>query len=300
MLLRTVVFGLSALLLSGCLPPVLQVASWTVTGISYVFSGKGVGDHVLSLVTEKDCATWRVLQGKRICVDYVKMNGNGWDAVASTFRVPTFGTGDDPHDFVMDGPVQLALAAEEFILFDSSDDVESDVVFTEDETNRQAILDDAMMVAMAETAEGVAPASGSSNGLMLTDTQPANVKPANTQIKKIITVDEVDRPTLRPGSYRGGKVKGLYLVIGSFRSNQRAMKLQARHTGLSTTIMQARVSGRSLYRVLAGPFNKSELGAVRRKLAKGGVRRSWAIRLCTTTLTPPLCVTAVQQAALPN
>jgi hypothetical protein len=35
-------------------------------------------------------------------------------------------------------------------------------------------------------------------------------------------------------------------------------------------------------------------------LAKGGVRHSWAMRLCTTTLTPPLCVTAVQQAALPN
>jgi hypothetical protein len=271
-----------------------------VTGISYVFSGKGVGDHVLSLATEKDCATWRVLQGKRICVDYVKMNGNGWDAVASTFKVPTFGTGDDPHDFAMDGPVQLASAAEEFILFDSSEDVESDAAFMEVDTNRQAILDDAIMVAMAKTSEGAAPASGSSNSLMLTEAQPANVQPANTQIKKIITVDEVDRPTLRPGSYRGGKAKGLYLVIGSFRSNQRAMKLQARHTGLSTAIMQARVSGRSLYRVLAGPFNKSELGAVRWKLAKGGVRHSWAMRLCTTTLTPPLCVTAVQQAALLN
>jgi hypothetical protein len=297
---RTVVLGLSALLLSGCLPPVLQVASWTVTGISYVFSGKGVGDHVLSLATKKDCATWRVLQGKRICVNYVKMHGNGWDSVVSTFKVPTFGTGDDPHDFAMDGLVQLASAAEEFILFDFSDDVESDAAFTEDDTNRQAILDDAIMVAMAKTAEGAAPASGSSNSLMLTEAQPANVQPVNTQIKKFITVDEVDRPTLSPGSYRGGKAKGLYLVIGSFRSNQRAMKLQARHTGLSTAIMQARVSGRSLYRVLAGPFNKSELGAARWKLAKSGVRHSWAMRLCTTTLTPPLCVTAVQQAALPN
>lgn len=77
MLLKTVVLGLSALLLSGCLPPVLQVASWTVTGVSYVFSGKSVGDHVLSIAAEKDCATWRILQGKRICVDYDRVYDNG-------------------------------------------------------------------------------------------------------------------------------------------------------------------------------------------------------------------------------
>jgi len=265
-----------------------------------MFSGKGVGDHVLSLAAEKDCATWRILQGKRICVDYDQIYDNGWDAVASTFNVPAFGTGDDPQGFAMDGPVQLASATEEFILFDSSDDVESDVAFTEEETNRQAVPDDVMMLAKAETAEGVAPASGPSNVLTPTDTKPANMRPANTQIQKMIVVAETDRTTLQPLAYRGGKGKGLYLVIGSFRSNQRAIKLQARHTGFSTAIMQARVSGKSLYRVLAGPLSKSNLGAARRKLAKGGVRHSWAMRLCKATLTSPPCITAVQQAALPN
>jgi cell division septation protein DedD len=298
-LLRTVVLGLSALLLSGCLPPVLQVASWTVTGVSYVFSGKSVGDHVLSLAAEKDCATWRVLQGNRICVDHDRVYDNGWDAVASTFKVPTLGAGDDPQDFAMDGPVQIAAATEEFILLDASDDVESDVEFAENTADQRSLppdslSKDAVMIAMAETAEGVAPASGPSESLTPTD----------AQLEKISATAEAGQTPgqtpVRSAAYRGGNDNGIYLVIGSFRSNQRALKLQARHTGLNTAIMQARISGKSLYRVLAGPLDKSNLATARRRLVKGGVRHSWAMRLCKATLTAPPCVTAVQQAALPN
>ncbi|MBT5811300.1 MAG: hypothetical protein HOI19_13065, partial [Rhodospirillaceae bacterium] len=74
--------------------------------------------------------------------------------------------------------------------------------------------------------------------------------------------------------------------------------LQARHTDMDTAIMQARISGKSLYRVLAGPIGKSDLTAARRTLSKGGVRHSWAVRLCKATLTPTPCVSSVQQASL--
>jgi hypothetical protein len=45
------------LLTSGCIFSAYQIASWSVTGVSYVFTGKGLGDHALSLATSKDCAT---------------------------------------------------------------------------------------------------------------------------------------------------------------------------------------------------------------------------------------------------
>lgn len=76
------------LLVGGCFLPAYQIASWTATGVSYIFSGKGVGDHALSLAVNQDCATWRVLQGKEICADYGGDFENSWSAMASTWKLP--------------------------------------------------------------------------------------------------------------------------------------------------------------------------------------------------------------------
>ncbi|HLJ21919.1 MAG TPA: hypothetical protein VKU84_17060, partial [Stellaceae bacterium] len=53
---------------AGCvLPPALSIASLVADGISVVGSGKTVTDHAISLLAQKDCRLWRVLQGKPIC-----------------------------------------------------------------------------------------------------------------------------------------------------------------------------------------------------------------------------------------
>lgn len=290
MLLRIAVLGGTALLLSGCLPPVLQVASWTVSGVSYMFSGKGVGDHVLSLATEQDCATWRVLQGKRICVDYDKKYENGWEAVASTFKAPTDGLVDNPQDDVTDSPVQVASAADESALLDTANDgdVEGGVGVIENEVDEPNLPNNVAVIATVEDLENIAPAAGPSKDLMAADVQS----------EKPMAIANVESTPVTPVSLEAGSDNGIYLVIGSFRSNQRAIKLQARHTGMDTAIMQARISGKSLYRVLAGPIGKSDLTAARRTLSKGGVRHSWAVRLCKATLTPTPCVSSIQQASL--
>lgn len=58
----------SVFLVSGCaLPPVIAVASYATTGISYLASGKGPSDHALSAMAEKDCAIHRVVMGGDIC-----------------------------------------------------------------------------------------------------------------------------------------------------------------------------------------------------------------------------------------
>lgn len=78
----------AGLLAGGCILSAYQVASWTMSGVSYVFSGKGLGDHALSLATSKDCATLRIFQDKQICVDYGSDFENGWVALASSWKVP--------------------------------------------------------------------------------------------------------------------------------------------------------------------------------------------------------------------
>jgi hypothetical protein len=62
----------SILLLAGCIsvPPAVTIASWIVDGVSYAVSGKSVSDHAISAVAQQDCATWRLIKGDPICVDY--------------------------------------------------------------------------------------------------------------------------------------------------------------------------------------------------------------------------------------
>ena len=56
------------LALGGCAAPAaLTIAALAVDGLSWMTTGKGTGDHVLSASTNKDCRVTRALQGKAIC-----------------------------------------------------------------------------------------------------------------------------------------------------------------------------------------------------------------------------------------
>lgn len=59
--------------LPGCaflptLPPLLDYASWALSGVSYVLTGKGPSDHALSFMAKKDCSLFRIIRGKPICI----------------------------------------------------------------------------------------------------------------------------------------------------------------------------------------------------------------------------------------
>jgi hypothetical protein len=59
------------MLLSGCAVPLpFQIASWALDGISYIATEKSVTDHGISIVAQKDCALFRVVQGDEICSVY--------------------------------------------------------------------------------------------------------------------------------------------------------------------------------------------------------------------------------------
>lgn len=54
-------FGLAT---GACAPPAGFVA---LSGLSYASSGKGISDHAISAVSEKDCAVLRAVRGGDIC-----------------------------------------------------------------------------------------------------------------------------------------------------------------------------------------------------------------------------------------
>jgi hypothetical protein len=60
-----------SMMLGGCALPVgVQIASWALDGISLVATKKSMTDHGLSILTQKDCAMWRVVKQEKICVHY--------------------------------------------------------------------------------------------------------------------------------------------------------------------------------------------------------------------------------------
>ena len=59
------------LLLSGCIPFFSFFPNWgwlAADGASYVTTGKSTKDHALSYALDQDCAMYRVIQGKKICI----------------------------------------------------------------------------------------------------------------------------------------------------------------------------------------------------------------------------------------
>jgi hypothetical protein len=70
--MRAVILVLCAVALSNCaavvaMPPVVSYLSTGATVVSYVATGKGTSDHVISAIAEKDCALHRALTQGRVC-----------------------------------------------------------------------------------------------------------------------------------------------------------------------------------------------------------------------------------------
>lgn len=88
-----------ALLLGGCgLPPAIMVASYAIEGFSLIATGKTIADHAISNAMKKDCALFRVVRGRQVCLEAVGAggppammasvpNGDNWAADAYAVRI---------------------------------------------------------------------------------------------------------------------------------------------------------------------------------------------------------------------
>ena len=60
--------GFVAVVLGGCaLPPAVEIASLVFGGGSFLVTGKGLGDHAISVAAGQDCSMLRPLTGDAIC-----------------------------------------------------------------------------------------------------------------------------------------------------------------------------------------------------------------------------------------
>ena len=72
--MRALCLILCAVALRNCVtivavPPIIQYVSVAATVVSYATTGKGTSDHVISAITEQDCALHRMLIEEEICFE---------------------------------------------------------------------------------------------------------------------------------------------------------------------------------------------------------------------------------------
>lgn len=74
--------------------------------------------------------------------------------------------------------------------------------------------------------------------------------------------------------------QGVYFVLGSFFDERPAAETANRHGDLLAGVIEtAGNDGRSIFRVVVGPFEEDDEDAVRRTMDHSGVQHAWAMRL---------------------
>lgn len=234
--MRYLSLGSIVLLLAGCaLPLPLQLASWAISGISYVKTGKSISDHVISAVASRDCALHRIALGEDVCFPGALDDSD--IAVASKD-----GAEDMPLDVATDDTSTAMRLRESMIVLAKS--LDQDSISAELDADDAIAVNtseqlDTVLLAMAETLIDIdiAPASSS------------DIAPASGPDKTPIPVYGSDQH---------------YLIIGSYRQMKDAEQAQSRHAPLPTTVRMVLREGALLYQVTAGPFNRPdalEIGA---------------------------------------
>lgn len=291
------------LLVGGCFLPAYQIASWTATGVSYVFSGKGVGDHALSLAMNQDCATMRVLGGQQLCVDYGRDFENSWEAMVSTWKVP----GEES-----DTGTAVAVNSDE-----PGGNATSTLKKPTVTLLAVAAIEDAGQPPLVVTRTAISKSQDAVKGIdfdglvvpewAVGQRQDASWRhnafvPRSLDLGGLVRVERredltADRPQVKTQETEAKPV--IFVVMGSFGDRHNAERLRAEHAKFRTVVSEVVSDDRTMYRLLAGPVRPNALTGLRVDLAKAGIRNSWAVKLCRGSLTTPPCKSSVQQAALP-
>ena len=265
---------LSLLILSGCALPVpLRLASWAIDGISLLTTKKSITDHGISLVAERDCAMWRSLTGDEVCVD----NDAGSSTAVAEAEAPD---GADAAESLAVFETAAGTPASETIAYATP----RAVVWLEEtafgETDPAAASFAAPFVERAGRADeevGARPAPWR-NDANVFENDPTDVAAADRAPRRVVARAN----TLGAMPAPGARVpRGIYFVVGSFRSLANARRLAGRHVSLAPMVVSAEMDGGSVFRVMVGPFSRRDRQDGRRRVLRAGIFDAWAISLDT-------------------
>jgi hypothetical protein len=237
-------------LLGGCaLPPALQITSWALDGISYVATKKSATDHGLSLLAQKDCAMLRILMGpKELCREF----DSNATAVADGMA----------YDQLFAGNEFLSAEADPLAEFEPAGGGDENAVIITRKGDVQEKDPLQSQLAMLDKIEGLGPYGGGPYG---------NVEENKPKAGFILTA--------KSAKTRSEPLAGYYTVIGSFKNHANARKLRNEHSILTPSVLSAKLNSTTLYRVVVGPFDKTDELNIKTNISQAGIDDTWTIQV---------------------
>ncbi len=234
----TVFAGLVLTALSGCvaIPAGITAASAAFDGLSYTATGKAPHDHALSAVTGEDCAVWRVVKEKPVCVE---PKGTGAREVA-------YAPGNGALAF--SPPAMTPIGA-------------SPTPSPEKASEAEIATETLPPPAPAQQVAAIAPAAPLPTQPVViaqpirASSPPRATVPAEARVAAVV-------PAPAPAATSAVNGRKVLVVLGSFQDAERAAAASA--TSKGTRVMAVTVDGRKMYRVVAGPFESQQAEAMRR------------------------------------
>jgi hypothetical protein len=257
---RTLVLPVSLIFLSGCVPAGFTIASYAVDGVSYAGSGKSLTDHMLSDWKGRDCATWRILKSRPICKDFTP------EEIARRKRNRDSIRHDVGHAYIATN-------------LDGIDLDTGDALATKSKTDQKPRI---VRPVSATTIHK--PATPNAGG------KPVRLKPAPVKREDLPATGGDAKPLVkRPAkpiatrharSVRRAPAASRYLVFGSFRHRNEAVRFAGRHAVMQPAILPVRVRGKRYYRVVVHAEGREALATARHRLRRNGVKDAFTMRIC--------------------
>ena len=288
---RIIAVAAMPVLLGGCLPIPVTIASTAISGISYMKTGKFSADHVLSAFVEQDCELSRPILGEDICHDIDPASAAADErVVVATYPGDrdngSFRSGNDPE--VSLGAMKIDGFQEEPTVVAAALTV-SPPLRTPIETPGLAKPEPASVAVLA-APKPAAPVSMPPVPIA----RPATISMSGTA--SVTRVSAPIEPWTPPASFMQGDrsvqaVSGAptaespamddqrYVVIGSVRDSDRAKALAGRFSDLKAEIREVELNGRTWHRVLVGPYGLQEARATLADLGAVDGHQPWIVRL---------------------
>jgi len=302
---RLAALGAWLFLLGGCALPVpVQIASWALDGLSYLMTEKSATDHGISVLAQKDCAVLRVLwEPDEVCREFddsatVLADGRSYDflfsedeilnaeaAALAEFETASRGDETDPTPVPETAVTRIDMA--------------SHMPEVGALTTARAIIEDSVEEDSVEEVASLVSAALFFDGPISLDAFPQQTVAHVRTLADILKSQQARLGDVEDlGPYSGGNVAkawtakstqvletglepavGFYFVIGSFRDHTNAHKLRSQYRGLTPSVLAAKLEEITLYRVVVGPFTKTEEQVVQKNIFQAGIADSWAIQV---------------------
>jgi hypothetical protein len=268
--------ALTGLILAGSLAgyasPAVFVATQAASGVSYLTTGKGTTDHVISAALEEDCALHRAIRGNAVCQPRAEDRQIQTASLGEWPPVADFPDGDQGAD---PAPVHLAMAATAAHPAPSVETAKAGV-----RASRVTGLGADMFF--------VPDAPGGRTGPIVRNKGTKADRPAPVRaVAEVPTVPSDIEASVAPAAGAAApepQAAGTryYLVVGSFTSHANAQRAAQRGiNGLQPArVIAAQLPRHTVYRVVVGPFDSARTDQTRRQLAAAGGATPWRLPVC--------------------